>query len=150
MCQPRAVFLDGTNALEYLFSDRFNPSDEVVLPPELAGLSAVTGKGSGAILTRRVSRHRVVASAQVNEPMFLVLAQADYPGWHARLDDKPVPILRANYAFQAVEVPQGHHIVELDYRPLSFELGLWISLLALGACWWAWGRLQTLSLKVER
>lgn len=137
-----AVFLDGTNAVEYLFSDRFIPREHVVLPAELSGQVPATGRGSGTILTRLVSRHRVVTSVQVSEPMFLVVAQADYAGWHAQLDNKPVPILRANCAFQAVAVPQGHHVVLLEYRPRSFELGLWISVMTLGACWWAWGRLR--------
>jgi hypothetical protein len=137
---PQAVFLDDTNAVEYLLSDRFNPRAEVVLPSELGARLQVTGRGSGAILTRLVSRHRVVASVQVSEPLFLVLAQADYPGWIAQMDNMRVQILRANYAFQAVAVPAGHHVVVVEYRPRSFELGLWISLLTLGASWWAWGR----------
>jgi hypothetical protein len=35
----------------------------------------------------------------------LVLAQARYPGWRARIDGEERTLLRANYAFQALEVP---------------------------------------------
>lgn len=73
---------------------------------------------------------------------WLVLADTWYPGWQARLDGEKSSLMRANYLFQAVYTPQGDHILELVYRPLSFWLGILISLLSLvfaGFLAW-WGR----------
>ncbi len=63
---------------------------------------------------------RFTASA----PGFLVLTDVFYPGWKAFLDGVETPILRANYAFRAVRVPQGAHSVVFRYEPLSFTLGV--------------------------
>jgi membrane protein YfhO len=67
---------------------------------------------------------------------WLVLARSWYPGWRARLDGAEVPLLRANYAFQAVHVPTGAHEVELAYEPRLFQIGLWVSAASavLGFC----------------
>jgi hypothetical protein len=46
----------------------------------------------------------------------LVYNMAFLPGWSAYIDGKPVEILRANYAFMAVRVPQGAHYVVWSYR----------------------------------
>lgn len=60
-------------------------------------------------------------------PGWLVIAQARYPGWKARIDGQEVPLLRANYAFNAIALPQGTSEVEFSYEPLSFQLGLVLS-----------------------
>jgi uncharacterized membrane protein YfhO len=50
------------------------------------------------------------------------------------VDGKPARLLRANHAFQAVEISQGRHRVRLIYQDPAFEAGAVISLLALLAC----------------
>ena len=69
-------------------------------------------------------------------PAVLVLNDSFYPGWEATLDGVDVPLLRANTAFRAVAVPAGEHVVEMRYRPRSFEVGLalaGVAILLLGA-----------------
>ena len=63
--------------------------------------------------------------------MLLSIAQADYPGWRATVDDRPVKIWRANYGFQAFEVPAGRHGVRVVFRSRSFELGVIVGALGL-------------------
>lgn len=65
---------------------------------------------------------------------YLVLADTWYPGWQTRLDGVESQLLRANYLFKAVPIPQGEHILELVYRPVSFWVGLTISLVSLAIC----------------
>lgn len=62
---------------------------------------------------------------------FLVLSDCYYPGWKAYIDGKQDKVLVANYAFRAVRVSAGSHIVEFKYSPSSFKLGLVISLSSL-------------------
>jgi hypothetical protein len=64
-------------------------------------------------------------------PGFVVLTDQHYPGWRAKVNDDPAPILRANYAFRAVRVPGGHSVVEFRYRPWSVWLGALVSLATL-------------------
>ena len=48
------------------------------------------------------------------------------------MDGKPAALWRANYAFQAVEVPSGRHEVRLVYADRAFWFGTAISLVELG------------------
>jgi hypothetical protein len=60
---------------------------------------------------------------------WLVLSDVWYPGWRAWVDGRPAPILRANYLFRAVKVEPGARQVIFAYQPLSFRMGLGLSLL---------------------
>jgi hypothetical protein len=75
---------------------------------------------------------------QAPSPGWLVVADTWFPGWTVELDREQAPILRADYLFRAVAVPQGTHTVVFRYRPVSFGLGAAISLLA-GALLGFWG-----------
>jgi hypothetical protein len=66
--------------------------------------------------------------AECSAPEYLVLAQSWYPGWKARVNGIEAPLLRANAAFVAVELPSGLSVVEIVYEPKSIEAGLWIAL----------------------
>ncbi|MEM4230705.1 MAG: YfhO family protein [Candidatus Pacearchaeota archaeon] len=54
-----------------------------------------------------------------------------YPGWHAYVDNKKTKLYRANYIFLAVVVPEGSHVVTFKYEPLSFKLGLGLTISGL-------------------
>mgnify|MGYP000974556021 CR=1 FL=1 len=47
----------------------------------------------------------------------LVVSDAWYPGWEARVDGRVVPIHRADHLFRAVEIPAGAHVVTMRYVP---------------------------------
>ncbi len=70
----------------------------------------------------------VTITVLLERPGWVVLADTYYPGWFAYLDGRPAPLLRANYAFRAVAVEAGEHVVEFRYAPRSFQSGVWISL----------------------
>jgi uncharacterized membrane protein YfhO len=55
---------------------------------------------------------------------YLVVSQAYFPGWKARVGGVEKPVLRANYAFDAVQIPPGRWEVELSYEPDSLRAGL--------------------------
>ena len=125
------VFLDPTNTLNALFSAEFNPRSQVFLPLEAAGQIRLNGTGHGQILASRVGAHRIEATVKTDQPMMLTLAQANYPGWRATVDDRPVPLWTANYAFQALQVPAGQHEVRVVFRSGSFHIGAIFTLIGL-------------------
>jgi hypothetical protein len=88
-------------------------------------------KGSAIIdqTQESISTIQVVVSSGQNG--WLVNSSTWYPGWMARIDGQNVPLLRANYLFQAVWLPAGIHKVEFIYRPTAFYAGICLSLLGI-------------------
>lgn len=77
---------------------------------------------------------------------WLVISDTWYPGWQAAVDSGSAGLYPANALFRAVPVPAGDHLVSLSYRPLSFRLGLALSLGAwlVFAGLWVFARVQPL------
>ena len=63
--------------------------------------------------------NEIVVDVDAATTSVLVLHDLDYPGWEARVDGTPAPILRTNLLFRGVEVPPGHHTVEFAFHPFS-------------------------------
>ena len=63
-------------------------------------------------------------------PGQLVALDADMPGWTARVDGHPAAVRMADDLFKSCSVGPGSHRVTLEYRPLSFRLGLFLSAFA--------------------
>lgn len=67
-------------------------------------------------------------SLPFDELVVLVLPQAWLPGWKARIDGQPAPVIRVGGALLGVEMdPTGPHHVEVFYRPTADLIGVGIS-----------------------
>ena len=80
----------------------------------------------------RYEPERIVVNVSAPTQGWLLLSDAWYPGWQARVDGKSTPVQRADVLFRAVAVPEGEHQVEWVFRPASFRLGVAVSLGTLG------------------
>jgi hypothetical protein len=134
----RPVFLEDTNALAFLIGPSFDGRKFVFLPPEAKDLVSVNHETSARVLSQHFQRERVELEVEASEPSMVVLSQTYYHRWRAYLDGGAHPLLRANYAFQAIEVPAGKHRVVLAYEDRPFHLGASISSTALLFCLTAW------------
>jgi hypothetical protein len=88
------------------------------------------GSPLAATPARIVSRHEtsVTLDVRARAPGQLVLLDTFYPGWHADVDGRSVPIRPADGAFRAVAVDAGRHHVRFYYRPASVLAGGVISI----------------------
>lgn len=71
-------------------------------------------------------------------PGWFVLRDLYWPGWRAKVDGHPEPIIPADGAFRAVRVDAGTHRVTFTYRPVSFMAASAVSALAWGGVLWLW------------
>ncbi len=80
---------------------------------------------------------RLSIEAAVSRSNHITVADTPYPGWHAYNDGDETPIQPERPSFRVVEVPFEVRRVEMVYRPASFAVGAFISLLglSLGAAW---------------
>lgn len=53
----------------------------------------------------------------------LVLTGNHYPGWTARIDDKPVKIYTVNLSQKGIYLPKGQHEIYFRFNSRSFEFG---------------------------
>ena len=111
----------------------------VYLPHEAR--SAITAKGQPAarVQVTAFANQSLTAETESPTPAMVVLSQTHYPAWEARIDDRPAKVWRANYAFQAVEVPAGKHKLTLRYRDKALAAGVGLSGLGLACCIVLWG-----------
>ena len=88
--------------------------------------------GPGRITLRSYSRGGEYAfDAEMQRAGYVVVSDAAWKGWRAFVDGKRVDVDRANAAFLAVHVPAGKHAVRLQYRPWTFVVGGWVSVVTL-------------------
>ncbi|MGA2173893.1 MAG: hypothetical protein ABSH38_02810 [Verrucomicrobiota bacterium] len=128
------VFVEDSAALAAVGSAGFSPRQTVYLPAAARG-QVRAGAGAGArVLSSRVTPSECVFKTVADAGAMLVVAQSYYRCWKATVDGEPATLWRANYAFQAVEVPAGRHEVRLVYADRAFWFGAGISTAALVLC----------------
>jgi len=133
------VFVSGDEALRSLTAPGFEPQRRVWLPAEARSVVELAGARHSVASACRVtdcrfSAHRLDFTVDAGVPGWAVIAQSYDHNWRAFVDDQPVPLWRANQAFQALAVPAGGHRVRLVYAVGSFRVGLGISALAVLVC----------------
>jgi hypothetical protein len=106
--------------------------DRAVLPEPPA--LPPSGAPEGPVAAEEVRAEGRFLAATVLAPRdgLAVVLDPFYPGWTATLDGRAVPILRADYAFQAVPVPAGRHALRLEYHNRLVPFGAAVSLGTLG------------------
>jgi len=130
----RPIFLDDSQALSALRRPDFDGRRIVILPPSARTSMAVTNESDAQVSIRSWQNGRVELDVQASKPSLVVVSQSYYHNWRAYVDGRPTELFRANYAFQAVQVPEGHHQVRLAYEDRAFCIGAWISGLSLAGC----------------
>lgn len=79
----------------------------------------------------RYTPEEIVWIVEAEAPSLLVANEVYYPaGWTATVSDREAPILRADYLLRAVPVPQGRHIVTMEFAPQAHRRGRTIAWIA--------------------
>ena len=76
--------------------------------------------------------NRVTGEITVSGNRYLFLSIPYSRGWRAYVNGEPTPILRANTAFMALELEEGHHYIDLRYRTPGLRAGMGLSVLGFG------------------
>jgi hypothetical protein len=122
---PRTRVAGDEEALRLLETGRADPRREALVTEGHpfsggSGICRIEAHGPGSL----------VVTTAAAAPSFLVFLEAWDSGWTARVDGVRSRVVRSDYAFCGVAVPAGAHRVTFSYRPLSFTVGLILTLLA--------------------
>jgi len=124
----------------------FRPDQEVILEG-----SGPVGGGHGTAAITSYLLDQVTIDVDVSGPSWLVLADANAPGWQATVDGVSVPIVTADGDLRAVYLGAAtttarKDVVVFRYSPLDLRVGAYLTFLALMALalvasWPLWRRL---------
>lgn len=154
---PRALFVHRAvavgsheEAFRAIHEEGFDPANEVVV--EGGKALALSPESPAKLEILSYGLNEIEISVKAPAEGYLVLSEVYYPGWEAFVDGKASPVLRANYAFRAVYVEAGEHRVRLVFSPLSWKMGLAVSLASWGALavWTALCSMRKLTTKTQR
>lgn len=121
-------------ALRRVIRPDFDPARTVVLESSPA-VTAVSGEGpAGAARVVGQTTDTLEVEVEVSRPGVLVVTNNYSSGWRvhpiasgqARFDVMP-----ADYTLIGVPLERGTHHLRLEYSPLAFRIGAWLSVLAL-------------------
>lgn len=132
----QAEIADDQTALKRLRTPGFRPDQVVLLgdpTPDLV-TSPVSAQANDMAVVSTYKPESVTVNVKTSAAGYLVLSDSWYPGWFASVDNRPAPVLRADYMFRAVPVMPGQHTVTFEYRPQSFLWGIVISGLSASIC----------------
>ena len=131
---PRAYMVYGYEVIEdkdkifkRLKEDSFDIRRSVILENDIKeGMDSdlntdLEDKGNVEII--EYTYNKIKIRTQSAKDGILILGDAYFPGWKARIGDKKIDIFSANYIVRGVFVPAGKHIIEFYYLPRSWVLG---------------------------
>jgi hypothetical protein len=119
---PRVLFV--TESRQANFADLirtgrwpdFDPRQTVLIE---APSKPATDRRSGSARILSYANTEVVIDAESPAGGFVVLNDMWHPWWQATVDDRRVPLQRANVLFRAVDVPPGRHRVVFRFAPVQ-------------------------------
>jgi len=115
----------------------FNGDDSIDIPHTTLvagdpGFASSTAPVAGKVDIVDVSPDRVDVDAVNDKPCLLVLTDTLHPGWTATVDGRPEAIVSVDGFVRGISLKDaGRHVVRFIYRPATFAVGLYLSLVTL-------------------
>ena len=134
LLQEYQVLSGRDEIFQAMASSSFDPRLRVIL--ETAPSPApepFTDKGTATVIDS--SAGELTVEADLPHPAILLITDAYSDGWRARplagSVQNEYQVLPADYVLRAIPLSQGHHRIRLEYSPLAFRVGAWISLVSI-------------------
>ena len=124
------IIPDENQILQKLSTPNTHPTQKVIIEEDPGITSDITTSETDSI--ERLEYNEQLGYLKLRTtapgPRILVISQNHHPNWHATVNGKPKPLIRANYLWTAVALEPGEHIVELTYRDPIVATTRWITL----------------------
>jgi len=142
-----AVEPDRDRVFAILGQPGFNPRRLVVLEGDPNLTMAPSVANPGTVRVTETSTDHLTFEADVNSASILVVTDNFMEGWRivplAGSASGSYEIIPANYTLRGVPLVPGHHRFRMEYRPVSFVIGIWLTLAGVvvwlavaGFCLW--------------
>lgn len=99
-------------------------TNDALATHQIMGNLPNTQAGAGGLIQQAATSGHYQFDVDMAGSGYVNLGQTYNAAWRATIDGQPVPVYKVNYNFAAVQVPNGHHTLRVDYAPNSFRYGL--------------------------
>jgi hypothetical protein len=112
----------------------FDPSKTVILESSPNPVPEKTIQ-QGTVHIVDSSTDHLTIEAELPTAAILLVTDAYSKGWRARAlpgrAQQKYEVMPANYILRAVPLSKGHHLFRMEYMPLGFRVGKWVSLISV-------------------
>ena len=130
----RRIFSDEKALLTFMESADFDPRRELTVLSKDAGEwdlqsgtmrpLAASAPQEAKITVDTPDHIEIVLKSAASKGSYLVLNDTYYPGWKAAVDGVEKEVLRTNYAFRGVQLPEGARHIVFYYEPMIPDAAL--------------------------
>lgn len=129
------------NILNYMVRSNFDAASTVVLeePPDVQTIPAASPPGQVQVLAQTTDSLEL--KVHLNRPAILVVTNNYSKGWRVvplKTGQQHYRVMAANYTQIGVPLQAGEHHFILEYSPLAFRVGRWVSIASLAGLPGAW------------
>ena len=129
---PRAFLVENIKVLNkdqeiinQMLDDNFDLRNSAVIEKDINLNNSIDFKGNASII--KYLPNEVEIDTSSNADSLLILTDNYYPGWKAEIDGKQTEILRTDYTFRGILVPEGRHKVKFYFNSDSFRWGMYLA-----------------------
>lgn len=148
LMQDYRVLQDRDEIFKTMAHESFDPRKQVILEREPEPRPGGTAESAGTARIVDSSTDHLTIEADLAQPAILLITDGYSRGWRAVAlpgsDQQVYEVLPANYILRAIPLSAGKHRLLVEYSPLAFRVGAWVSSLSLvvflGLVAWQWRR----------
>jgi hypothetical protein len=100
---------------DLVYTDTFDPLKTALVEEFIELVKTPLMSGETAQIDSYSSSEIQIKTKLINDRL-VVVANMYAPGWKATIDGRPTSLYRTNYIFQGVVVPEGEHILKIQYH----------------------------------
>jgi hypothetical protein len=121
------VINNDKQILDTILLEKFDFKKTVIIEKQLP-VKLQQGTGKVNLISSTLNSQNF--TAKTDKPALFYISDTYFPGWKVKVNNKQTEIYRANYNFRAILIPKGKSIIEFEYYPLSYKIGLIVTVIS--------------------
>ncbi len=128
---PRRIYCDGSGAGDLTILQSIADFHDQGVASLKGPPQGWRDNGAASAVVRSYEPSAMTVAVDAQAPAVLATSIPAWPGWQIQIDDRAGESIFYNHAFLGIQVPPGHHVVALRYRPVGVIVGSLVTALAL-------------------
>lgn len=125
------LYSDDKDFEKKFFSPLFDPKSVIAISEKDKNALQTAPSTKSTIDIRIYQPTKIIIATNTDIKRALFISDTYTPGWKATVNGIQTPIVRADYAFRAISVPEGKNEIVFTYEPLSLKAGFALTLFGI-------------------